>query len=215
MRTRRRQGPGGGVIEFEMEEGGGEVEFDPAVFDDVQAYASERSSRGPALYEAIEKNTVRYLPTGAHMVSGGTQGRLLASLAGMARSGRVLEIGTFTGMATCCFAEGVEAGGARGEDALVVTLERDKIACGIARYHLDALREGYGEEAGRRAGELEDDDVVEFGEPEEHVVKLKSGARLVSRRVSDALAYVEGGLAGMMDEEEVRERYFSAIWYNL
>ena len=94
MMTRRGQ-TGGGVIEFELEEGGGlgvvegvegvggvgegagptQVEFDPAVFDDVQGYAAEHTSRAPTLYEAIEENTLKFMPTGAHMVSGGAQGR--------------------------------------------------------------------------------------------------------------------------------------------
>ena len=100
----------------------------------------------------------------------------------MTRNGRVLEIGTFTGMATCCFAEGVEAGGGGGRGGLVLTLERDKAACGIARHHFNALRKGLGGEAATVARTLEDDEVSRLGEPDEYAVELESGVQLVSRR---------------------------------
>jgi predicted O-methyltransferase YrrM len=41
------------------------------------------------------------------MVSGHLQGRLLAALTRLVGAKRVLEIGTFTGYAALCFAEGV------------------------------------------------------------------------------------------------------------
>jgi len=70
--------------------------FDPAVFDDVQEYCASHSSPAPDQFANF-----RVLKEGAHMVSSGVQGRLLTTLASMTRSGRVLEIGTFTGYATC------------------------------------------------------------------------------------------------------------------
>lgn len=51
------------------------------------------------------------------MISGHLQGRLLKMYCRMMRPKRVLEIGTYTGYATICLAEGLE------EDALVYTVE--------------------------------------------------------------------------------------------
>jgi predicted O-methyltransferase YrrM len=63
------------------------------------------------------------------MLSGHLQGRLLKMLCRMIRPGRVLEIGTYTGYATLCMAEGLEAG------ALIDTVEiNDEMEAFIARY---------------------------------------------------------------------------------
>ncbi|GMI13282.1 hypothetical protein TrVE_jg12588 [Triparma verrucosa] len=193
---------GGGVTKSSS----GEIDFDPSVFDDVQEYSAEHSSEAPELYDAIQRNTERYLPTGAHMTSGGVQGRLLASLASMARSGRVLEVGTFTGYATCAFAEGVGAGGGGG---LVLTLERDKLAVGVARHHIRALSKGTGADGWKFVGELDNKTVAELGEGEEFAVSLEDlgGVQVVSRRCNDALAVLEemaadgGGLGLGLGEE--------------
>ena len=53
------------------------------------------------------------------MLSGHLQGRLLKMFCRMMRPKRVLEIGTYTGYATFCMAEGL------GEDALIHTIEKN------------------------------------------------------------------------------------------
>lgn len=53
------------------------------------------------------------------MLSGHLQGRLLKIFCRMMRPRRVLEIGTYTGYATFCMAEGLD------EDALIHTIEKD------------------------------------------------------------------------------------------
>lgn len=57
--------------------------------------------------------------THPHMVSGHLQGRLLKMICRMMRPKRVLEIGTYTGYATICIAEGL------GDGALVYTVEKN------------------------------------------------------------------------------------------
>ena len=57
--------------------------------------------------------------THPHMVSGHLQGRLLKMICRMARPKRALEIGTYTGYATLCIAEGLD------DDALVYTVEKN------------------------------------------------------------------------------------------
>ncbi|MDR2773943.1 MAG: O-methyltransferase [Tannerella sp.] len=51
------------------------------------------------------------------MIAGHLQGRLLKMFCRMMRPGRILEIGTYTGYATICMAEGID------DDALVYTVE--------------------------------------------------------------------------------------------
>lgn len=74
------------------------------------------------------------------MLSGHLQGRILKMFCRMLRPRRVLEIGTYTGYATLCLAEGVE------EDALVHTLEiNDEMEDFIMKYlnrspHKDKIR---------------------------------------------------------------------------
>ncbi|MDR3250670.1 MAG: O-methyltransferase [Tannerella sp.] len=53
------------------------------------------------------------------MIAGHLQGRLLKMLCRMMRPKRVLEIGTYTGYATICIAEGLD------DDALVYTVEKN------------------------------------------------------------------------------------------
>jgi predicted O-methyltransferase YrrM len=116
-------------------------------FDSIQDYCVGQSSSVPSFYQEIEFNTRAYLPSGAHMVSGAEQGRLLTQLASMTREGRILELGTFTGYATACFVEGAaNAGRAIGGTAgnaqggpYVMTLERDARALNLASAHLGIL----------------------------------------------------------------------------
>lgn len=60
----------------------------------------------PLLKELVEETSVAF-PQAAHMVSGHEQGRLFEALARLTKACSVLEIGTFTGYAALCFAEGV------------------------------------------------------------------------------------------------------------
>jgi caffeoyl-CoA O-methyltransferase len=63
-----------------------------------------------ALLKRINRET--YLKeTMPHMLSGHYQGRVLSFLSKMARPKRILEIGTFTGYATVCLAEGLDETG--------------------------------------------------------------------------------------------------------
>jgi len=175
-RTTARNGAGmvcGGERETTM------VEFDPEVFDDVQGYCEEHSTGVGELYDAIQRNTELHLPTGAHMVSSGIQGRLLRTMAGMG-NGNVLEIGTFTGYATCCFAEGVKRGGR------VVSLERDPRACEIAWHHIRAAKEGGWGGKGRDIAEREI--TGELG----GIVEMETGTTVEILKVDDALVHLEG-----------------------
>ena len=66
---------------------------------EVVAAAERRCSAEPAALAAIRAETDAAFPSGAHMVSGAQQGRLLQMLVRLSRAQRVLELGCFTGYA--------------------------------------------------------------------------------------------------------------------
>ncbi|WP_420459461.1 O-methyltransferase [Neolewinella sp.] len=86
--------------------------------DPLRDYAEAMSGPIPNYLEEVERQT--YLKTVApQMMCGRLQGRLLALLSKLQQPTRILEIGTFTGYATLCLAEGL------GEEGTVDTIEGD------------------------------------------------------------------------------------------
>lgn len=61
------------------------------------------------LHEIVRYSALHLI--GGQMVSGHVQGRVLSMLSRMIRPERILEIGTFTGYATLCLAEGLQENG--------------------------------------------------------------------------------------------------------
>ncbi|SMG38768.1 O-methyltransferase [Sphingobacterium psychroaquaticum] len=78
--------------------------------DALHAYLEKTCDPENELLKRIKRET--YLKeTMPHMLSGHFQGRVLSMLSKLVRPKRILEIGTFTGYATLCLAEGLEKGG--------------------------------------------------------------------------------------------------------
>lgn len=78
--------------------------------DALHAYLEKTCDPENELLKRINRET--YLKeTMPHMLSGHFQGRVLSMLSKLVRPKRILEIGTFTGYATLCLAEGLEKGG--------------------------------------------------------------------------------------------------------
>jgi predicted O-methyltransferase YrrM len=76
----------------------------------LQAYLEAHCDEEPELLKQINRET--YLKVlRPHMLSGHYQGRLLSMLSKMMQPKRILEVGTFTGYATICLAEGLIDGG--------------------------------------------------------------------------------------------------------
>jgi predicted O-methyltransferase YrrM len=77
---------------------------------DLEDYIEQHSENEPALLAALNKETYQkiLLP---RMCSGHFQGRVLSMLSKLIRPLNVLEIGTFTGYATLCLCEGMQANG--------------------------------------------------------------------------------------------------------
>lgn len=168
------------------------------VYTNVDDYSSGYSTSSPSLFRQIELNTAALLPSGAHMVSGQTQGALLKMLASQT-SGRILEIGSFTGYATACFLEGAAIAGeladrkdegCREGGPFVLSLERDRRALGIASAHIKAMSEfGLGEDSAEEASKLADGPIVDFEGDSVSYTYKKAGCEFL--RVNDALATVE------------------------
>jgi caffeoyl-CoA O-methyltransferase len=83
---------------------------------DLQAYLDDHCDPEPEALQTINRET--YLKVlKPHMLSGHYQGRLLSFLSKIMQPRRILEIGTFTGYATICLAEGLT------EDGIIHTIE--------------------------------------------------------------------------------------------
>jgi len=77
---------------------------------DLQFYLDTHLDAEPSELQKINRDTyVKVLRP--HMLSGHYQGRLLSMLSKMMAPQRILEIGTFTGYATICLAEGLTENG--------------------------------------------------------------------------------------------------------
>ena len=76
----------------------------------AEAYADSHTSPDEGLLQEIAAQTNATHPH-AHMLSGHVQGRLLSFLSRLLQPRTILEIGTFTGYATLCLAEGLTIDG--------------------------------------------------------------------------------------------------------
>jgi predicted O-methyltransferase YrrM len=84
--------------------------------NDLQTYLDEHCEPEPEALQTINRET--YLKVlRPHMLSGHYQGRVLSFLSKMILPKRILEVGTFTGYATICLAEGLT------EDGIIHTIE--------------------------------------------------------------------------------------------
>jgi predicted O-methyltransferase YrrM len=81
------------------------------LFDNsLTRYLEDHADPENTLLQQINRET-HLKETKAHMLSGHYQGRLLSLLSKMIGPKRILEVGTFTGYATLCLAEGLPAEG--------------------------------------------------------------------------------------------------------
>lgn len=182
------------------------------IYNKIEDYSLGFSTPAPSLFDEIKSNTAAYMGSGLHMISDSHQGRVLAMLASTSREGRVLEIGGFTGYATCSFLEGCASAanlvgyankvGTRCKGPFVMSLERDERAFEIAASHLEIMSKyGIGLEGAKEASKLRlnnpkgpplisaDSVSFSFGNASCEIVK-----------VNDALAHVEAISKGLLYE---------------
>lgn len=98
------------------------------IIESLDEYILEHSDEEGALLSALNRDAnVNLLRP--RMLSGHLQGRILKMFCRMLRPKRILEIGTYTGYATLCMAEGLE------ENALIYTIEiNDEMEDFIMKY---------------------------------------------------------------------------------
>lgn len=84
-----------------------------------EEWLKAHSSKAPEILEEIESGTLQLFSSGAHMLSGFAQGRLLALFSEMLMPQRILEIGTFTGYGSICLAEGL------CPEGILITIEKN------------------------------------------------------------------------------------------
>ncbi|MGE8429021.1 MAG: O-methyltransferase [Sphingobacterium sp.] len=86
------------------------------VADGLESYLEHTTDEENSLLKRVNRET--YLKeTMPHMLSGHYQGRVLSLLSKLVAPKRILEIGTFTGYATLCLAEGLQ------EDGILHTID--------------------------------------------------------------------------------------------
>lgn len=77
---------------------------------EMDRYLEETASKEPEILKRLLKETFQKT-TQPHMISGYLQGRLLSLISKMISPEKILEIGTFTGYAALCLAEGLQKEG--------------------------------------------------------------------------------------------------------
>lgn len=87
-------------------------ELNPEMDNYLEIHSSEESE----ILQKLREETLRDAPQ-SHMISGKQQGRFLSIISQMMKPKRILELGTFTGYATLCLAEGL------AEDGKITTLD--------------------------------------------------------------------------------------------
>ena len=83
---------------------------------EMDRYLEAHASQEPEILRKLRRETYQKT-TQPHMISGYLQGRLLSLISKMLSPKKVLEIGTFTGYATLCLAEGL------AENGRIITLD--------------------------------------------------------------------------------------------
>ena len=73
-------------------------------------YLEKNVEKEPQLLQALRRET-HLKVIGANMLSGPVQGRFLSMFSKLIRANAILEIGTFTGYSTLCFAESIDLDG--------------------------------------------------------------------------------------------------------
>lgn len=77
---------------------------------ELELYVERHSEDEPALLASLHRETYQKIMQ-PRMLSGHFQGRVLSMLSKLIRPGNILEIGTYTGYATLCLAEGMQENG--------------------------------------------------------------------------------------------------------
>lgn len=86
------------------------MSFFSELHPEMDYYLELHTSTEPELLRKLREETLKDAPH-SHMISGIQQGRFLSVISKMLSPKRILELGTFTGYATLCLAEGLSPNG--------------------------------------------------------------------------------------------------------
>lgn len=117
------------------------------ISEDLENYATEHSENEPILLQELSRRThLKVLQP--RMLSGHLQGRLLSLLSKLICPKTILEIGTYTGYATLCLAEGLHPKG------ILHTIDIKEELTDLQREFFD--RSGYGSQIVQHLGKAAD-----------------------------------------------------------
>lgn len=117
------------------------------ISDQLQQYIDNHSMEESDLLKALDRETHQKILQ-PRMLSGSYQGRLLALLAKMIGPKKILEVGTYTGYATLCMAEGLTTGGS------IDTIDHSEELADMQRRYFD--QSPYGSQIVQHLGEAKD-----------------------------------------------------------
>ena len=117
------------------------------ISDQLQQYIDDHSMEESDLLKALDRETHQKVLQ-PRMMSGLYQGRLLALLAKMIGPKKILEVGTYTGYATLCMAEGLTTGGS------IDTIDHNEELADMQRRYFD--QSPYGSQIIQHLGEAKD-----------------------------------------------------------
>ena len=117
------------------------------ISDQLQQYIDNHSMEESDLLKALDRETHQKILQ-PRMLSGSYQGRLLALLAKMIGPKKILEVGTYTGYATLCMAEGLTTGGS------IDTIDHNEELTDMQRRYFD--QSPYGSQIIQHIGEAKD-----------------------------------------------------------
>ena len=117
------------------------------ISDQLQQYIDDHSMKESDLLKALDRETHQKVLQ-PRMLSGLYQGRLLALLAKMIGPKKILEVGTYTGYATLCMAEGLTTGGS------IDTVDHNEELTDMQRRYFD--QSPYGSQIIQHLGEAKD-----------------------------------------------------------
>jgi predicted O-methyltransferase YrrM len=117
------------------------------ISDQLQQYIDDHSMEESDLLKALDRETHQKVLQ-PRMLSGSYQGRLLALLAKMIGPKKILEVGTYTGYATLCLAEGLTTGGS------IDTIDHNEELADMQRRYFD--HSPYGSQIVQHLGEAKD-----------------------------------------------------------
>jgi caffeoyl-CoA O-methyltransferase len=117
------------------------------ITEKLQQYIDKNSMEESDLLKALDRETHQKILQ-PRMLSGSYQGRLLSMLSKMVMPKTILEVGTYTGYATLCLAEGLASGGS------IDTIDHNEELVDLQRRYFD--QSAYGSQIIQHLGEAND-----------------------------------------------------------